>query len=50
MAEFFLAGGIDHLVTFGLRIIPEIDGFGEEYEDVNICGDLTGRALDELRK
>jgi hypothetical protein len=47
--EYFLAGGIDQVYDFGLRIMSEIQGFGEEYEDVNICGDLGGRAHDELK-
>jgi hypothetical protein len=50
MDEYILAGGIDHVYDLGLRIISEIQGFGEEYEDVNICGDLSTRAHDELRR
>lgn len=46
--EYFLAGGLDHIASFGLRIIPELQGFGNEYEDVNACGDLRGIAHDEL--
>lgn len=48
--QFFAVGAVDHLYSFGLRIIAETDGFGEEYEDVNYCGDLSGRAHDELRR
>lgn len=52
MSEYFVVGGVKDLTTFGLRIIPEIDGFGEDYEDVNACGDLSPEAQrvhDELR-
>lgn len=52
MSEYFVVGGVKDLATFGLRIIPEIDGFGEDYEDVNACGDLSPEAQrvhDELR-
>lgn len=47
--EYIFTGGIDHLFTFGMRIIPESLGFGEDYEDVNICGDLAPIAHDELK-
>lgn len=47
--EYIFTGGIDHLYTFGMRIIPEIQGFGEDYEDVDICGDLAPIAHDELK-
>lgn len=47
--EYIFTGGIDHLFTFGMRIIPESLGFGEEYEDVNICGNLAPIAHDELK-
>lgn len=48
--QMFVVGAVDHLYSFGLRIIAETNGFGEEYEDVNYCGDLGGRAHDELRR
>ena len=47
------AAGIDYillkLIGVAIRIIPELRGFGEEYEDVNICGDMTQPIHDELR-
>lgn len=33
--QMFVVGAADHLYSFGLRIIAESDGFGENYEDVN---------------
>ncbi|KAI1843298.1 hypothetical protein JX265_007772 [Neoarthrinium moseri] len=47
--EYIFTGGVDHIYTFGMRIIAETGGFGEEYEDVNVCGDLRGIAHDELK-
>jgi len=32
-----------------LRIIPELQGFRENYEDVGICGSLNQIAHDELK-
>lgn len=29
-----------------IRVIPELNGFGEEYEDVNVCGDMYGPVHD----
>jgi hypothetical protein len=47
------AVGIDYilvkLIGVGIRIIPELRGFGEEYENVNICGDMTTPIHDELK-
>ncbi|KAM7213554.1 hypothetical protein V8F06_011051 [Rhypophila decipiens] len=54
IGEYFPAMGIDYvlikLLGNGLRIIPELDGFGENYEDVNACGDMSGPVHDELRR
>jgi len=36
------------LLSVGLRIIPELTGFGENYEDVGICGDINKVIHDEL--
>ncbi|KAK4445377.1 hypothetical protein QBC34DRAFT_429152 [Podospora aff. communis PSN243] len=45
--------GIDYILlkvlSLGLRIIPEVRGIGEEYEDVNVCGSLQQIAHDELK-
>lgn len=49
MSEYIATVAFDGAYSMGIRIIPETDGFGENYEDVNLCGDLTGRAHDELR-
>jgi hypothetical protein len=48
--EYIFTGGVDRFYTFGMRIIAETNSFGEEFEDVNICGDLGGIAHDELRR
>jgi hypothetical protein len=47
--EYFCTTGITNpkLETIGLRIISENNGFGEEYESVDICGNL-GSSHDEL--
>ncbi|KAK0613270.1 hypothetical protein B0T14DRAFT_569339 [Immersiella caudata] len=37
------------VLSLGLRIIPEVRGFGEEYEDVGVCGSLQQIAHDELK-
>lgn len=54
IGEYFPAMGIDYILVKllgnGLRIIPELNGFGENYEDVNSCGDMSGPVHDELRK
>ena len=46
--------GVDYILLkamgVAVRIISELDGFGEEYEDVNICGDVSGAVHDELRR
>ncbi|CAK7225016.1 hypothetical protein SCUCBS95973_005717 [Sporothrix curviconia] len=59
-ADFFLldqyicAIGIDYILMqamgVAIRIIPELTGFGEEYEDVDICGDVYTAIQDELRR
>ncbi|CAK7207977.1 hypothetical protein SEUCBS139899_010811 [Sporothrix eucalyptigena] len=47
------AVGVDYILLqamgVAIRIIPELAGFGEEYEDVGICGDMSGPTHDELR-
>lgn len=47
--EYFATTGITNpkLETIGLRIISENNGFGEEYESVDVCGKL-GSSHDEL--
>lgn len=49
MSEYVATVAFDGAYSMGIRIIPETDGFGDNYEDVNVCADLTGRAHDELR-
>jgi hypothetical protein len=45
MDEWIGAIGIDYILLklfgFGIRIISEVESFGENYEDVNVCGDLS---------
>ena len=52
MDEWIGAAGLDYIVLklFGvaIRIIPELRGFGEEYESVDICGNMDGPIHDEL--
>lgn len=47
------AVGVDFILLqamgVAIRIIPELAGFGEEYEDVAICGDMSGPTYDKLR-
>ncbi|KAK4206682.1 hypothetical protein QBC37DRAFT_434569 [Rhypophila decipiens] len=54
IGEYFPAMGIDYILVQllgnGLRIIPELNGFGEGYEDVNACGDMSGPVHDELKR
>ena len=54
MDQWIGAIGIDYILLWmlglGLRIISEIDGFGEEYEDIGICGDMSGHIHDGLSK
>ena len=40
MSEWIGIAKIDGIIEFGLRIIPESNGFGEEFESVNVCGPL----------
>ncbi|OAA54583.1 hypothetical protein SPI_08829 [Niveomyces insectorum RCEF 264] len=52
--EWIGAIGVDYILLqamgVAVRIIAELDGFGEEYEDVGICGDVSGAVHDELRR
>lgn len=45
----FVVGAVNHLYSLGLRIIAGTNGFGEDYENMSYCGDLSGRAH-ELRR
>ncbi|KAL1890885.1 hypothetical protein Sste5346_008026 [Sporothrix stenoceras] len=53
MDQWIGAIGIDYILLralgLGVRIISEIDGFGEDYEDIGICGNMGDRIHDELR-
>ncbi|CAK7237408.1 hypothetical protein SEUCBS140593_009950 [Sporothrix eucalyptigena] len=50
--EWISAVGVDFILLqvmgVAIRIIAEVDEFGEEYEDVGICGDMVRAVHDEL--
>ncbi|KAJ4417401.1 hypothetical protein N0V82_006168 [Gnomoniopsis sp. IMI 355080] len=37
---------VDGVYSFAMSVIGEVQGFGDEYEDVNICGDMSGPCHD----
>ncbi|KAK4236609.1 hypothetical protein C8A03DRAFT_16768 [Achaetomium macrosporum] len=50
--EWIGAVGVDYILAqllgMAIRIIPKPNGFTDEYEDVNVCGDMYGPIHDEL--
>ncbi|KAJ5330436.1 hypothetical protein N7476_000219 [Penicillium atrosanguineum] len=42
MSDYIGLVKTDHTANFYFRIIPEVKGFGLNYESVNICGQLAG--------
>lgn len=37
---------VDGVYSFAMSVLAEVQGFGDEYEDVNVCGDMSGPAHD----
>jgi hypothetical protein len=53
IGQYFVVTGLDYillkLLGNAIRIIPELYSFGEEYEDVNTCGNLVDYVQQELK-